>query len=169
MKIVTVFASILLVAAVPGYGIAQTNSGVSIHTPSSQLKPYDSGACANNPSACAGDSSRHDRRKKPPRARIKPGGYDSPPGYYRDDKPRRKIRPPKYRDPGYYRPYPPDHGYVRISCRQARHVLQDHGFYRIHTRDCRGRYYSFRAYWNGHRYIVSIRSRDGRIVRVDPV
>ena len=52
-------------------------------------------------------------------------------------------------------------GYRRMSCNQARHIVQDEGFRRVVARDCEGRTYSFSARRSGHRFIVYVNSRTG--------
>ena len=57
----------------------------------------------------------------------------------------------------------------RVSCGLARDIVADHGFRRVVARDCNGRVYSFRARKNGWSYIVSVSSRNGRIVDVQRI
>jgi hypothetical protein len=78
--------------------------------------------------------------------------------------------------PYYWRPYyapPPviyyDRDYDtpdRLSCREARGILVDHGFHDLTALDCTGRYYSFRGIRGSFRYVVEVNSWNGNIVTV---
>ncbi len=52
-------------------------------------------------------------------------------------------------------------GFRRMSCNQARNIVQDQGFRRVVARDCEGRTYSFSARRYNHRVIVYVNSRTG--------
>lgn len=64
---------------------------------------------------------------------------------------------PVYRDPYYAR---------RLSCNQARRLVDRSGYDNVKARDCSGRTYSFRATnRKGKRVIVYVNSQTGRIWR----
>lgn len=68
--------------------------------------------------------------------------------------------------PGYYGS--PRYGYQRhnrVSCGEARGILRDRGYYRIRTRECDGRTYTFRASKNGRNFVVYVNSRNGNVWR----
>lgn len=71
-------------------------------------------------------------------------GIGTPGYYYRDRSPRR---------------------YNRVSCGEARGILRDRGYYRIRTRECQGRTYTFRASKNGRNFVVYVNSRNGGVSR----
>lgn len=84
------------------------------------------------------------------------GGYA--PGYYS----------PGYYGGGYYAPrpryYAPRRG--RISCRRARRIVRNHGYYRVRAIDCSGSRYTFHAKRGGIWYRLRMKSRSGRIYKV---
>ena len=97
------------------------------------------------------------------------GGYNP---YYRDP----YYRPrPRYYDPvPYYgNPYPPRRRYIaphrrgRISCARGKRIVRNRGFYKVKARDCRGRNYMFHARKNGKKYRVYVKSRNGRVYRIN--
>jgi hypothetical protein len=55
----------------------------------------------------------------------------------------------------------------RVSCRQARRILRNHyGFHNIHTVDCKGDSFKFRASRHGRRYRVKLNAWTGRVTDV---
>jgi hypothetical protein len=116
----------------------------------------------------AGTVGAGPKRRLPPNAGASPPSAEQniPPGYYRPEPPRAPSPPP-----GYNRPLPPRIAYPpqtdRVSCDEAVEILRDEGFYSIRVYDCEGRYYSFRARYDGRRYVVTIRASDGEIVDVE--
>ena len=52
----------------------------------------------------------------------------------------------------------------RISCSRARNIVQNHGFNRVVTRECGGKFYSFNGRKNGRRHVVTVNSFNGNIV-----
>ena len=98
-------------------------------------------------------------------------GYD-PPGYgyypsYGYGYPAFGYGYPSY-GYGYYSPhYYPIPGYRSvISCGTARQVVRNHGFNSVRARDCSGRTYSFLARKGGKSWLVSVNSRNSRIIAV---
>ena len=51
----------------------------------------------------------------------------------------------------------------RISCVDGARLIRDRGFREVVPRDCRGRYFVYRASRARHRYEISIDSRNGRV------
>lgn len=51
----------------------------------------------------------------------------------------------------------------RISCVDGARLIRDRGFREVVPRDCRGRYFVYRASRGRHRYEISIDSRNGRV------
>ncbi|MGE0006752.1 MAG: hypothetical protein AB7S92_14300 [Parvibaculaceae bacterium] len=55
-------------------------------------------------------------------------------------------------------------GKGKISCRQGARLLRDRGYYNVSMRDCRGRYYTYRA-WRKNRYFqIAVDARNSRVV-----
>jgi hypothetical protein len=54
----------------------------------------------------------------------------------------------------------------RVSCKEARHILQDRGYYHIEIRSCGGRYHRFVARKFGHAYLIKVSARSGRVVSI---
>ncbi len=52
----------------------------------------------------------------------------------------------------------------RISCNRAKNIVERHGYNRVATRECGGKFYSFNGRKNGHRYVVTVNSFTGNIV-----
>jgi hypothetical protein len=50
-----------------------------------------------------------------------------------------------------------------ISCTDGVRLIRDRGFREVVPRDCRGRYFVYRASRGRHRYEISISSRNGRV------
>lgn len=61
-------------------------------------------------------------------------------------------------DPPDQRPAP-----RRLSCRNVREILRDHGYRRIRSYDCKGAVYGFHADRGSRRYKLRVRSKTGRI------
>ena len=94
-------------------------------------------------------------------------GYEPYPPYY------------SYYNPGYYRygynyAYPynsygygyykrPRVGY-RVTCRDARRMLQRNGYRDVNSRDCGGSTYGFTAWKNGRAYRIAVSARSGTVV-----
>ena len=51
----------------------------------------------------------------------------------------------------------------RISCAEGARLIRNRGFSNVTQRDCRGRYFTYRADRRGRRYEISVRARDGRV------
>jgi len=56
-------------------------------------------------------------------------------------------------------------GRRRLRCWEARRLLADRGYRRIHTIDCGGRVYRFSGIRRDNRYILLVNSRTGSISR----
>lgn len=54
----------------------------------------------------------------------------------------------------------------RISCGEGERLLRDRGFRDVSRRDCRGRYFVYRATRRGSRWEIALESRNGRIADV---
>ncbi len=52
----------------------------------------------------------------------------------------------------------------RISCARGEALLRSRGFRNIERRDCRGRFFVYRATRRGDRFEIAIRASDGQIV-----
>ena len=52
----------------------------------------------------------------------------------------------------------------RISCADGARLIRNRGFRDVVPRDCRGRFFVYRAWRARHRYEISIDSRNGRVV-----
>lgn len=63
---------------------------------------------------------------------------------------------PAYRDPYYAR---------KMTCNQARRLVDRSGYNNVDARDCSGRTYSFRATRNGKRHTVYVNAYNGNIWR----
>ncbi|QRM55328.1 hypothetical protein F3Y30_12890 [Sinorhizobium sp. BG8] len=53
-----------------------------------------------------------------------------------------------------------------ISCREGERRLRNRGFRDIVRRDCRGRFFVYRAWRGGQRFEIALDSRNGRVVDV---
>lgn len=53
----------------------------------------------------------------------------------------------------------------RISCSRGRRIVRNHGYHGISAIDCRGSVYKFKAWRGGNRYLLKMKSRNGRIYR----
>lgn len=51
-----------------------------------------------------------------------------------------------------------------MSCSRARSLVASSGFHKVRTRDCTGKYYSFKALRKGHYYLVRVNAVSLRIV-----
>jgi hypothetical protein len=51
-----------------------------------------------------------------------------------------------------------------ISCAQGARILRNRGYRNVRERDCRGRYFVYRADIRGRSYEIGVRARDGRVV-----
>jgi hypothetical protein len=79
--------------------------------------------------------------------------------------------------PGFYDPYPHRRYYddyyrrpiYRIGCRAGANIVRDHGYRRVHVRDCGGRTYSYVGWKRGIRFIVYVNARNGVIVDRHPI
>jgi hypothetical protein len=87
------------------------------------------------------------------------------PGYYYDP----YYDPPAYYDDDYSYGYVTSYRRYRISCGEAKEMLRDRGYYRVRTRDCEGRSYSFLATKRGVPFIVRVSARSGEIISRDPL
>jgi hypothetical protein len=54
----------------------------------------------------------------------------------------------------------------RISCSRGRRIVENRGFRNVRARDCRGRHFEYFARRRGDDFIVTVDSRNGRIVDV---
>jgi hypothetical protein len=52
----------------------------------------------------------------------------------------------------------------RVSCARGELLLRSRGFRNIERRDCRGRFFVYRATRRGDRFEIAIRASDGQIV-----
>jgi hypothetical protein len=57
----------------------------------------------------------------------------------------------------------------RVSCSEARDILEDRGFQKIRTVACGGRYHSFKARWKGKVYRLAVSRSSGNIVSMKRV
>lgn len=51
-----------------------------------------------------------------------------------------------------------------ITCRDGERRLRNRGFRNIQRRDCRGRFFVYRATRDGRRFEITLNSRNGRVV-----
>jgi hypothetical protein len=54
----------------------------------------------------------------------------------------------------------------RVSCREGREIVDDSGFNRVRTVECRGRNYTYTGRRHGDSFRIVLNSRNGRIVSV---
>ncbi len=54
----------------------------------------------------------------------------------------------------------------RVSCREGREIVDDSGFNRVRTVECRGRNYTYTGRRHGDMFRIVLNSRSGRIVSV---
>lgn len=66
----------------------------------------------------------------------------------------------------YYAPRPAPRRYGRLSCGEARRIVRNHGYRRVRAIDCSGNRYTFHAMRGGEWYRIRMRSRTGRIYKV---
>jgi hypothetical protein len=84
---------------------------------------------------------------------------------------------PGYVDPGYVdagygwddEGYGGHHGGWRISCGEGREKVRWAGFRKVRPIDCDGKNYRYKARKHGDWFVVTVRSKNGRIVDVDPI
>lgn len=57
----------------------------------------------------------------------------------------------------------------RISCRQGARIVANYGFRRVRPMDCYGKEYAYRGFRRDSMYRIDVRSRNGRIVRIDRI
>jgi hypothetical protein len=61
------------------------------------------------------------------------------------------------------------HGGWRISCGEGREKVRWAGFRKVRPIDCDGRTYQYKARKHGDWFVVTVKSKNGRIVNVDPL
>jgi hypothetical protein len=75
-----------------------------------------------------------------------------------------------YDDEDVYRPrHRPRHDSWRVSCGEGREKVRWAGFRKVRPIDCDGRTYQYKARKNGDWYVVTVKSKNGRIVNVEPI
>jgi len=57
-------------------------------------------------------------------------------------------------------------GKNRISCWEGARIVEDYGYFRVRTRDCKGSTYTYFARRNGKHYIIDVSAKRGRVTNV---
>jgi hypothetical protein len=112
----------------------------------------------------------------PVSAATSAGGQYKPPAHCVPGRPGCPVPPRPNRPPSiyfnfWYGPYPPPYYYYQndpywihlsMSCSSARKILQRHGYRKLKTLDCEGRYYEFTGYKGGHKFRIRLNAYTGR-------
>jgi hypothetical protein len=61
------------------------------------------------------------------------------------------------------------HGGWRISCFEGQQKVKWAGFRKVRPIDCEGRTYKYKARKHGDVFVVTVKSKNGRIVNVEPL
>jgi hypothetical protein len=70
---------------------------------------------------------------------------------------------------GHYDGHGYGHGGWRISCGEGKQKVRWAGFKKVHPVDCEGKYYRYQARKHGDWYVVTVRSKSGKISNVEPM
>lgn len=57
--------------------------------------------------------------------------------------------------------------FYRMTCKEARWMLDERGYNRVKAKICGGRYHVFTALRKGHKLLVKVSAQNGRIVSVN--
>ena len=60
-------------------------------------------------------------------------------------------------------------GHGRISCRQGARIVFRSGYHSVVALNCAGRFYKYRGWRGLRKFVITVRSSNGRIVDVDRV
>jgi hypothetical protein len=120
-------------------------------------------------------------KNKPPKHQTMPCPPENPRCYGSNPPPAGGHKPPKhqhhhnydywwtpgyYWNPGYAFDPPTAYAYYRVSCDEARSILQYEGFRNIKLQKCGSTYHRFKAQRRGKTYLINVRARSGQIVIV---